>query len=188
MRLTASLLTSALCLAARLGSAFEVYTFDDPELPRDHPESTSRTLSPAEARLVLAQRAGVEDYHLDALLSPGGIDAINDFGSRASLFSQDGRQTRRCIILVESQVESWEDITCKCIRHSSPKIPTIPLKHHALSHLPPHSNPIHAQPNLALHDLHAPLKQRHSLPLRRPRSPESVSGLLHDFIRCRSHH
>lgn len=79
-------------------------------------------LSPTEARLVLAQRAGVEDYHLDALLSPGGIDAINEFGWRESLFGQDGssgEKTRRCFFLVESQVEGWEDVTCESIQRYS---------------------------------------------------------------------
>lgn len=105
MRLPFSLLIPALCWSARLTSAVQVYNFDPESLPRGDAERSSRTLTPTEARLVLAQRAGVEDYHLDALLTPGGIDAINDFGWRELLFSEHGAPTKRCIILMEVEDE-----------------------------------------------------------------------------------
>ena len=104
MRLTSSTLLSALCWTARLASAVQIFTFD-PELPPSDGER-SRTLSPIEARLVLAQRIGVEDYHIDDLLSPGGLKAINDFGVREPLFRDaDSYSTIRYIFLAEADAD-----------------------------------------------------------------------------------
>lgn len=107
MRLTSSILIPALCWTARLAAAAQVYTFDPESLPGEL--ERSRTLSPIEARLVLAQRTGVEDYHIGDLLSPGGIEAINRFGAKQQLFTGDLHVKRRIQILVEVE----EDVPCE---------------------------------------------------------------------------
>ena len=84
-------LIATLCWTARLAAAVLVFTFD-PETPYPPEESKeSRTLSPVEARLVLAQRTGVEDYHVADLLSGGAIEAINSFGIQTPLFGREKR-------------------------------------------------------------------------------------------------
>jgi hypothetical protein len=73
-----------------------VYTHDPSIFTSQHAET--RTLSPVTARLVLAQRAGVEDYHIENALSKEEIEAINDFGTRTPLFGQD-ESIRKAFIL-----------------------------------------------------------------------------------------
>ena len=98
MKLSLSILIPALCWSARLASAAaaHIYTFDTESEPR----LDGRTLDPAAARLLLAQRAGVEDYHSADLMSSGAIQAVNDFGVRDGLFSNGKR--RRAFVLAES--------------------------------------------------------------------------------------
>lgn len=103
MRLTPSLLVPALCwqLASASSPSADVYLFDPnrPQEPRP-----DRTLSPITARLVLAQRAGVEDFHSADLYDKDVIQAINDYGVRTPLFSQqpgDKDGLRTALILVD---------------------------------------------------------------------------------------
>ena len=100
MKLATSLILPALSWTARLASATteaRVYICDGRA-----EEATDRTLSPTEARLVIAQRAGVEDYHSAELKDGKALDAINVFGRTTSLFEdEDRRKQVEEIVLVE---------------------------------------------------------------------------------------
>ncbi|KAK5743948.1 hypothetical protein LTR17_002286 [Elasticomyces elasticus] len=77
--------------------------------PTSAPE---RTLSPSEARLVLAQRAGVLDYHTADLQSRGSVEAINEFGRRTELFG--GKESMaESMTLVDGEVDV-EELTKQC--------------------------------------------------------------------------
>ncbi|KAK0309284.1 hypothetical protein LTR01_004391 [Friedmanniomyces endolithicus] len=92
MKLATSLILPALSWTARLACATtdaRVYICDGrPE------EATDRTLSPTEARLVIAQRAGVEDYHSAELKDGKALEAINVFGRTTSLFGDEDPRTQ----------------------------------------------------------------------------------------------
>lgn len=63
-------------------------------------------LSPSTARLVLAQRAGVEDYHTADGLNDDAIESINAFGSRTSLFENKSERAPAFFLLeIESDDE-----------------------------------------------------------------------------------
>lgn len=102
MKSTIAVLISAVCWSARLASAAtgHVYTYDAQHEPRQH-HIEPRRLSPQTARLVLAQRQGVEDLHTSEGVDQDAIDAINDFGVRTSLFGEDQRKAKKALILVE---------------------------------------------------------------------------------------
>lgn len=177
MRLPHSLLISALCCTAQLASAVQVYTFD-PEsqsLPRGDADSRSRTLTPSDARLVLAQRAGVEDYHLDALLSPGGIDAINEFGLREEVFGEDNARRKSYVVLVDG----WDGIHGTYTSSDKPLVIDIKLQKDYPLTIPssPNSRTQLPPPNQSLHNLTLTLAQCHTNPLPRPRSPEAPPSL-----------
>ncbi|EMC95248.1 hypothetical protein BAUCODRAFT_123711 [Baudoinia panamericana UAMH 10762] len=99
--LAASALVAVLCWSVRLAGAAtgHVYVYDGAEAERQQ-ATASRSLSPVQARLVLAQRAGVEDYHSADLREDGVLRAINDFGRRRSLFAEQ-ELSRKALLLVE---------------------------------------------------------------------------------------
>ncbi|KAF7192649.1 putative endoplasmic reticulum membrane protein [Pseudocercospora fuligena] len=101
MKLTTTGIISALCWSARIASAStaHILTYDPQSQPRHDPHS--RTLSPVPARLLLAQRAGVEDYHRADIARDEVIDAINDYGVRDHMFTEQRDGSRRALILVE---------------------------------------------------------------------------------------
>ncbi|KAK5124231.1 hypothetical protein LTR85_001934 [Meristemomyces frigidus] len=102
MKLTSTAALSALCWTARLASAAtgHVYIIDPSHTEPRRPDGEAQSLQPIPARLVLAQRAGVEDYHSADLGNADVIDAINDFGVRTPLFGPQGKR-RKAMILVE---------------------------------------------------------------------------------------
>lgn len=103
-----TLLLPVLSFAAQLteASVARVYT-SDPNTARQ----ITRELSPETARLVLAQRAGVEAYHDLTSHNVDAIAAINDFGRRQQLFAA-GDDAQRALILLEGAEEfecmSWK--------------------------------------------------------------------------------
>ena len=108
--LPAVLCWSTLHLASAATPEAHVYIYD-PQSQEPRPDLESRSLSPAAARVVLAQRAGVEDYHSADLHNADVIRAINDFGVRTSLFTQQQQQREageigRAILFVESDLTS----------------------------------------------------------------------------------
>lgn len=106
MKLTASTLVAALTGLAAAATTGNVYTYD----PSTAASTTERrTLSPDTARLVLAQRAGVEEYHIDGALSEKEIDAINTYGSKTPLFGQDER-IRKAFILLEGDTQESDGV------------------------------------------------------------------------------
>lgn len=100
MKLNSTLLLPALSFAAQLTAASvgHVYTHDPNGDRRAIAGSSS--LSPETARLVLAQRAGVEAYHDLTSRDAEAIAAINDFGRRQPLFAARD-EAQRALILVE---------------------------------------------------------------------------------------
>lgn len=102
MKGTTPALLSGLCWSVRLASAATAsfYTYDPQSPPRPH----SRSLSPVEARLVLAQRAGVEDFHSVDMEKGDVIAAINDYGVRTPLFG-DAESLKTAVILLEDDGE-----------------------------------------------------------------------------------
>lgn len=102
MKVSTSALISGLCWTAQLVSAqvANIYTYDPQSPPRPHP----RNLSPAAARLVLAQRAGVEDFHRADLDQEDVIAAINDYGLRTPLFASE-LGLKKAVILLEEDGE-----------------------------------------------------------------------------------
>jgi len=100
MKVSTSALLSGLCWSAQLVSAqvANIYTFDPQSPPRPQP----RSLSPVAARLVLAQRAGVEDFHRADLDQEDVIDAINDYGLRTPMFAS-GLAVKKAVILLEDE-------------------------------------------------------------------------------------
>lgn len=111
MKLTSPLILPALCWSAQLAAAStaHVYTYDPRSQPR--PETRSNALEPILARLVLAQRAGVEDYHRSELGREDVIDAINAYGVRTPLFEDKKSRHKRAVILVESGELSNDDVS-----------------------------------------------------------------------------
>ncbi|EME43897.1 hypothetical protein DOTSEDRAFT_71638 [Dothistroma septosporum NZE10] len=100
MKINISTIIPALCCTAQLvaASSAHVYIHD----PHSQPSTESRTLEPVAARLVLAQRAGVEDYHDADLLRQEVVKAINDYGLRTHLFEADST-VKRAMFLLEGE-------------------------------------------------------------------------------------
>ncbi|KAK4952400.1 hypothetical protein LTR10_009206 [Elasticomyces elasticus] len=93
-------LAASLALWTASASAGRVFICDG--LPPS--TSAEQTLSPSEARLVLAQRAGVLDYHTADLNSRGSVEAINEFGRRTELFG--GKESMaESMTLVDGEVD-----------------------------------------------------------------------------------
>lgn len=93
-----------LACAARLATAAKgaVYTYN---LQSDNPSTPEpRVLTPEIARLVVAQRLGLEDFHAPEELDEERIRAINDYGKPTHLFGKD-RDVKNAFILVENVAE-----------------------------------------------------------------------------------
>lgn len=100
MKLTfTAIALAALCDAALANPAARVFVHDPHSV--DRPETQSRQLHPVAARLVLAQRAGVEDFHGLDFGKQEVIDAINEFGVQTALFAEEEDRTKRALIMVE---------------------------------------------------------------------------------------
>lgn len=108
MRLSSSIAAVA---AAHIvaASTTNVYTYD----PHWQP-STHGTLSPVEARLVLAQRAGAEDYHEADSLKEGVLEAMNAYGTRRSLFEEAEKRGKRMAFVF---LEGADHVQCTQTRH-----------------------------------------------------------------------
>ena len=70
--------------------------------------SAPRDISPAAARLVLAQRRGVEEYHADDLENDEVIEAINDFGLRRKLFGSGGGEA--LVLIAEGDMAGGQSL------------------------------------------------------------------------------
>lgn len=106
MKLILSALISALCWSCRLAAASadtHVYTFDVGATRETPPYDQLR---PQEARMVLAQRVGVEYFHAIDLDDAESVKQINAFGRRDRLFSQ--AKAENVLVLVEGIDEQRE--------------------------------------------------------------------------------
>lgn len=102
MKLSQSVVLPVLCWSARLAAAAKAHIYiHDPQSQPRH-DTPSRSLNPVPARLVLAQRAGVEDYHSADISRGEVIDAINAYGLRTPLFAALSNP-HRAFILVEGE-------------------------------------------------------------------------------------
>ena len=106
---SAILSAAAVCCTAVFATkpSLRVYAFDpnpndDRTLIPSPPE-----LSPIAARMVLAQRAGVEDYHSSDLSHDGVIDAINTFGASNALFTTHQQPPPYFLYFPTTAWEEW---------------------------------------------------------------------------------
>lgn len=98
--ITAALLSALSCYTELVAAATGyVLTHNPSTSPQDQPSHQRRTLSPETARLVLAQRAGVEDYHIEKALTSEEIEAINEYGYSTHLFHEDRYDHARLFVL-----------------------------------------------------------------------------------------
>jgi hypothetical protein len=106
--ITAALLSAVSCYTELAAAATGHVLTLEPSLSSHEQSNTQQhtTLSPETARLVIAQRAGLEDYHVEKALSEEEINAINAHGHQASMLSKD--DSKRVFILAfvdESEAE-----------------------------------------------------------------------------------
>lgn len=108
MKLITATLLSALSCYTELAAAAtgRVITLDPSLSSHEHSTTQQDTLSPETARLVIAQRAGLEDYHVDKALNEKEINAINAHGLQTSRLSKDN--TERVFILAFVDEEDAE--------------------------------------------------------------------------------
>ncbi|USW54279.1 hypothetical protein Slin15195_G075980 [Septoria linicola] len=120
MKLTTQYILPALACATRIAEAAKahVYTYDPRSSTTAARQHSGNDLSPVTARLVLAQRAGVEDYHQSDLLRQEVIAAINDFGRRTPLFAGEDAGKNNAFILLEGVTESIPFFKESSARHS----------------------------------------------------------------------
>ena len=106
-------LTCAIQLAsAAIGS---IYTYDPQAPSRQNDASNQQKLSPSTARLVLAQRAGVEEYHSSDALDKDAIAAINAYGTSTPLFGQK-ESLKKAFVLLEGAESAESEYTFKSIQ------------------------------------------------------------------------
>jgi len=101
MKLTTGVLASALgcCTQLAVAATGHVYTFDPSASSQNVVKSR---LDPATARLVLAHRAGVMDYHVETALRENEIEQINTLGSKAPLFGGKDKQRRVFLLALDN--------------------------------------------------------------------------------------
>lgn len=114
MRLSATLLPALLGVASAASEPASVYILQASESPSSNPP----TLTPEQARLVIAQRLSISQYHGLGDVSDSTLSYINRFGGqyKASLFedaaSQD--QATELVLVVEgvskAQLKNWESL------------------------------------------------------------------------------
>ena len=99
MRLPLSLILPLLVGAVQAASdTAKVYIFQKPDYPTS---STIPTLTPEEARLVIAQRLAVSRYHSLRNASKDALTHIDAFGGRQTqLFANDGQDLRSQLVVV----------------------------------------------------------------------------------------
>jgi hypothetical protein len=104
--ITAALLSAVSCYTELAAAATGHVLTLDPSLSSQHqPSNERRILSPETARLVIAQRAGVENYHVEKSLSDEEIEAINNYGLQTHMLSADKEDARTFIVaFVEESV------------------------------------------------------------------------------------
>jgi hypothetical protein len=107
MRITQSILLPALYCASKAAAsvAGSVYIYD---AGKREISDNGRTLSPIAARLVLAQRAGVEEYHSADIRREEAMQAINDFGTTSQLFGGEDKERQQHIFIMEVPEEHDE--------------------------------------------------------------------------------
>jgi hypothetical protein len=99
MRLPVSLVLPLLVGAVQSASdTAKVYIFQEPEYPTS---LTIPTLTPEEARLVIAHRLGVSRYHSLRDVSKDALAHIDAFGGpQTQLFANDGQDLRSQLVVI----------------------------------------------------------------------------------------
>ncbi|RMZ00516.1 hypothetical protein D0862_06693 [Hortaea werneckii] len=92
---------TSLISTAAADRAGHVYIIDQSTQPHSRDAADLNTLSPVSARLVLAQRAGVEDYHASDLEKEGVLDAINEYGVTTPMFTEKRGKRLQMFVLLE---------------------------------------------------------------------------------------
>jgi hypothetical protein len=111
--ITAALLSALSCYTELAAAATGRVITLDPSLSSLQQSFTQQdTLSPETARLVIAQRAGLEDFHVEKALDKEEIDAINAHGLQTSRLSK--ANTERVFILAFVDDEDSEGMLGMC--------------------------------------------------------------------------
>ena len=105
MKLITGTLLSALSCYTDLAAAAtgRVITLDPSLSSHEHSTTQQDTLSPEIARLVIAQRAGLEDYHVGKALNDEEINAINAHGLQTSRLSKDNNERVLILAFVDEE-------------------------------------------------------------------------------------
>ena len=121
---TSLLVTAAYAREARI----DFLRHDAPQASTRH--VNSHTLSPAAARMVVAEQIGVSEYHPVSLISPVDVAGLNDFYERSSVLFQDSSSLdRRKALIVLQDVDRTQGGSrrvcstkgsCLCALHSAP--------------------------------------------------------------------
>ncbi|TVY42275.1 putative endoplasmic reticulum membrane protein [Lachnellula occidentalis] len=127
MRLSTTLLPALLGAASAASEAASVYILQGSESPSSNPP----TLTPEQARLVLAQRLSISQYHGLGDVSDSTLSYINNFGGqqRGSLFedaaSQD--QASELVLVVEgvskTHLRTWQSLKPAFFMSNPPSSP-----------------------------------------------------------------
>jgi len=105
--ITAALLSAVSCYTELAAAATgHVLTLDPSLSSQYHPDNERRTLSRETARVVIAQRAGVENYHVGKSLSDDEIEAINDYGLQTHMLSASKEDARTFILAFVDEDEA----------------------------------------------------------------------------------
>jgi hypothetical protein len=139
--ITAALLSAVSCYTELAAAATgHILTLDPSLSSQHHPSNERRTLSRETARIVIAQRTGVENYHTGKGLSDDEIEAINDYGLSTHMLSASKEDARTFILAFagEDEVEGEMELlpglrTCTLTNTPSQLSP----KKHRLSPLIP---------------------------------------------------
>jgi hypothetical protein len=115
MKLITAALLSAVTCYTELAAAATGHVLTSLSTPRQLAHyKRHTTLSPETARLVIAQRAGSEDYHVEKALSEEETNAINAYGSEASMrYKGDGKHIFVLAFVEESEAEGI--LACKAV-------------------------------------------------------------------------
>lgn len=113
MRLSTSWLLPAFITTASAATDASVYLIQQDPIPST---STPPTLSPEQARLVLAQRLGVSKFHSLKDASDSTLSYINRFGrQRQALFDDEedlGRDSKHVVVMVdEASAEDMQTVS-----------------------------------------------------------------------------
>lgn len=111
MRSALVALLAALAAAVQAASEASVWTFDRDSLPSIKPSS----ISPENARLILAHRLGLSSYHSLKDADESTINLLNNFGgAEKPLFNEPSEtEGRRLLVIIEGLEDQTSTVALK---------------------------------------------------------------------------